>query len=191
MIGEEYGKMKNKSEEIGMDIPELNDICWKFNSDNHLSYFENTYHDTFAFEQELGDKWANGEDIFDSRISINLKYADSVSEYENKPTSEWHNNTPQPNLAQLLDMPINEQRNKGLEGTNFKIIKVVHPDTQRARTKFVCIYNNWGKVWENKWAFLDHHRCHTGSKPYECKMWKKKFTQRGNLRQHLMTHKNN
>ena len=100
-------------------------------------------------------------------------------------------NENQSNLAKLLDMPIDEQKKKGLFGLQFKIVKVTHGETQRLRTKFVWTFKDCGKICENKWSFLDHNRHHTGYRPYECKECGKRFTQRGNLRQHLMIHKDN
>ena len=156
-------------------IPQLNDICNKLNADISLSCFDNTHHDTFGIEQEFGEKSPSGEDSCESKLLINLKWANSETEFESKPSDEFFCDQVQPNLAKLIDMPIQDQSNKGLTGLNFKIIKVVHKTTQRERTKYVCTYNNCGKICDNKWSFLDHHRCHTGEKPYLCKVWKKEI----------------
>ena len=84
-----------------------------------------------------------------------------------------------------------EQKKKGLFGLKFKAMKLVHPVTKRSRTKFICTFDNCGKECENKWSFLDHNRHHTGLRPYECNVCHKRFTQRGNLRQHKQIHKRN
>ena len=92
-------------------------------------------------------------------------------------------------LAKVEDMPVEVQIKKGLLGLNFKIYKTSNPKTNRMCTKFVCTYENWGKLCENKWSFLDHHRHHTGQRPYVWDVCEKRFTQRGNLRQHSLLHK--
>ena len=145
-------------------IAPLNEVCNKVNVDTYCNWSDNTQNDTFEFEQEAYIGSTNGE--------------------END-----FNKENQGSLVKLLDMPADEQEKKGLLGLQFKIIKVAHEETQRLRTKFVCTYENCGKICENKWSFLDHNRHHTGFRPYECKVCKKRFTQRGNLRQHLMIHK--
>ena len=113
----------------------------------------------------------------------------SEVEFEIKPWDKSSSSDNQVNLAKLLDMPVEEQRKKGLLGLQFKIVKIANEGTKRHRTKFVCTFEECGKIWENKWSFLDHNRHHTGDKPYVCKVCSKRFTQRGNLKQHIMIHK--
>ena len=49
-------------------------------------------------------------------------------------------------------------------------------------------YPEWTKEFNRVWGILDHGRTHKGIKPYSCKWWSKKFTQKGNLAKHLKQH---
>ncbi|CAI2380084.1 unnamed protein product [Moneuplotes crassus] len=108
---------------------------------------------------------------------------------KNKPQESYPQKNDSVVVAKLEDMPIDMQRKKGLLGLQFKIYKTINPKTKRLCTKYVCTHDGCNKQCENKWSFLDHNRHHTGYRPYKCDVCEKRFTQRGNLRQHLLIHK--
>jgi hypothetical protein len=169
----------------------LNDLCYKMNSDVVSANNDTTNHETLELFTIACNKNLDGEDHEDlTKILIDLK----TLEHNNSDESS----TPDVMTAQASTMYVKaseitmdeeEQEKKGLLGLKFKAVKLVHPITKRSRTKFICTFNGCGKECENKWSFLDHNRHHTGARPYECNVCHKKFTQRGNLRQHKMIHK--
>ena len=113
LIGEEVLTHKDQNNSMNESMASLNEVCKKVNVDTYCHYSENTQNDTFEIEQEACLKSASGED-FDSLTNEN-----NVC------------------LAKLIDMPIEDQKKKGLLGLEFKLIKVPHEETQRLRTKFV------------------------------------------------------
>lgn len=90
----------------------------------------------------------------------------------------------------ISDMSEVEKEEKGLSGLKFKVLKVVNPESQRMKTKYLCMFGECRKECANKWSYLDHSRLHTGARPYACKVCGKRFTQRGNLKQHTELHYN-
>ena len=150
----------------------LNEIGSKLNCDVSSAKGDETCHDTYdanTLFQVLDNDGVNDDLCF------------KISSAKEEPKLD---------MAKLEDMPIEDQKKKGLLGLEFKIFKVVNPETQRMCTKYVCTHENCGKQCDNKWSFLDHNRHHTGFRPYVCNICSKRFTQRGNLRQHKMIHKN-
>ena len=171
--------------------PSLNEVCCKQSSDFLQASFDNTFNDTFEVEQQVCLKSSCGEECdFSDALNHSKWSGKSETESQSKPCDMSPSTESQVNLAKLLDMPAEEQKKKGLFGLQFKVVKIANEGTKRHRTKFVCTFEGCGKICENKWSFLDHNRHHTGEKPYECKVCKKRFTQRGNLKQHVMIHKN-
>jgi len=53
---------------------------------------------------------------------------------------------------------------------------------------YVWEFNSCHKKFTRTWNLLDHARTHKGIKPYECQYWKRRYTQKGNLRKHLKQH---
>lgn len=49
-------------------------------------------------------------------------------------------------------------------------------------------YENWTKKFQKSWNFINHARMHLGIKPHQCDKWGRRFTQRGNLRKHILRH---
>lgn len=53
---------------------------------------------------------------------------------------------------------------------------------------YKCLYNKCGKTFTRAWNLLNHARMHQGVKPFACQICHKSFTQRGNLKKHMMIH---
>ena len=47
---------------------------------------------------------------------------------------------------------------------------------------YTCKSSGWNKHFKKIWNMLDHMRMHEGIKPFVCELWKKSFTQKGNLK---------
>ena len=62
------------------------------------------------------------------------------------------------------------------------------PVNNKFRVYYVCKYINCDKEFTKTWNLLDHVRMHEGIKPYQCSLWRKSFTQKGNLKKHLKQH---
>lgn len=52
-----------------------------------------------------------------------------------------------------------------------------------------CKYKDCTATFNKTWNFVDHARMHLGIRPYKCHIWGKRFTQSGNMKKHLATHK--
>ena len=174
--GEQLGATPAWNCQAPMSPLPLNEVGAKLNTDVASSKGEETCQDTFDactllqnidHEAELDD------------LCFKIKPEVSASKKDTQST-----------IAKLEDMPEVEKKKKGLSGLDFKIVKILNPETKRSCTKYVCTYKDCGKQCDNKWSFIDHNRHHTGFRPYVCNVCNKRFTQRGNLKQHKMTHKN-
>ena len=64
---------------------------------------------------------------------------------------------------------------------------VTQSTSQRAGNH-VC--GECGKTFGRKWDLQNHHRIHTGAKPYQCSICLRRFNVKSNLRSHMTTHLN-
>lgn len=53
---------------------------------------------------------------------------------------------------------------------------------------YICKHSNCNKEFMRTWNLLDHARMHQGVRPFVCQFWNKSFTQKGNMRKHLLQH---
>ena len=182
------------SSTTGSDVTKsLSDLCMKMNADVASANNDNTNHDSIESFTSACHKNCDGEDHEDlTKILIDLKTLEhNQSETANTPANITAQASTLYVKATEIVMTEEEQKKKGLFGLKFKAVKLVHPVTKRSRTKYICTEDGCGKECDNKWSFLDHNRHHTGFRPYECNVCHKRFTQRGNLRQHKLIHKRN
>lgn len=76
-----------------------------------------------------------------------------------------------------------------LKGHPYEITENLDKKTKKKGSKlYICRYYGWNKVFYKTWNLVYHFRVHTNEKPYSCKQWGKKFTQKANLRRHLPVH---
>ena len=79
-----------------------------------------------------------------------------------------------------------EDDNTVLAGFKFKY-KYIGASKHR-RKVIVCQYEGCNKTFGKSWNFRDHALMHEGIKPYVCKICRKSFTQKGNLKKHCKVH---
>ena len=79
------------------------------------------------------------------------------------------------NLEALQNYPYQTEYRK--KGKNGKMVIV-----------YTCGYERCGKEFMRTWNLLDHVRMHSGIRPYVCQFCNKSFTQKGNMRKHLLQH---
>lgn len=53
---------------------------------------------------------------------------------------------------------------------------------------YICRHEGCDKEFMRTWNLLDHARMHKGIRPFLCDFCNKSFTQKGNLRKHLLQH---
>ena len=125
--------------EVGTTLKSLRDVNWKLNVDTSLTSCENTYHNTFEAGQELSPCYLDGElNSSGTKSLINLNFGEKTEKSASiTPRISVSQTEDIEEIAQLEDMPIAEQKKKGLLGLNFKIIKVINPESQRICTKYV------------------------------------------------------
>ena len=75
----------------------------------------------------------------------------------------------------------------------FKQEKIIEWSQKYGRlfTTYLCKYDGCNKKFTKTWNMLDHVRMHEGIKPFDCKIWGKQFTQKGNLKKHHMLYHSN
>lgn len=126
--------------ETGTTLKSLKEVNWKLNVDTSLTSCENTYHNTFEAGLDLSPCYLDGElNSSCTKRLINLNFGEKTEKSASiTPRITCSNTENIEEIAQLEDMPIAEQKKKGLLGLNFKIIKVINPESQRICTKYVC-----------------------------------------------------
>lgn len=78
---------------------------------------------------------------------------------------------------------------KALRGHPYEIKENPDKNSKKKGSKiYIWKYDDWDKVFYKTWNLVYHFRVHTNEKPYNCKEWGKKFTQKANLRRHLPVH---
>ena len=91
-----------------------------------------------------------------------------------------HNQTSETNLKnleQLKNYPYSSEFRKSSKTGKLFII-------------YICEFDGCRKEFLRTWNLLDHVRMHQGVKPFVWDYWPKTFTQRGNLKKHLIKHYN-
>ncbi|CAI2370981.1 unnamed protein product [Moneuplotes crassus] len=51
-----------------------------------------------------------------------------------------------------------------------------------------CEFRNCNRKFRKAWNFIDHARMHLNQRPYQCKICRRRFTQKGNLNKHQTLH---
>ena len=65
-------------------------------------------------------------------------------------------------------------------------VKIWDQSLDRFKISYVCKYEECNKEFTKTWNLLDHVRMHEGIKPFVCQIWNKTFTQKGNLKKHIV-----
>ena len=74
---------------------------------------------------------------------------------------------------------------------NHEKVKVWSSELNRHIISYIWRYGDCNKEFTKTWNLLDHVRMHEGIKPFKCKEWSKTFTQKGNLKKHLLIQHSN
>ncbi|CAI2361524.1 unnamed protein product [Moneuplotes crassus] len=92
------------------------------------------------------------------------------------------------NIIQNQTSQTNVENLQALEGYPYS--SAVHPNSKNGKMVMVykCEFNECHKTFMRTWNLLDHIRMHYGIRPYVCKFCGKGFTQKGNMRKHLIQH---
>ncbi|CAI2367271.1 unnamed protein product [Moneuplotes crassus] len=118
-------------------------------------------------------------------------YISSDSEEERKPYEQRDVRITQlktRNVIQNQTSQTNIQNLQALEGYPYS--SAVQPNSKNGKMVMVykCEFNGCHKTFMRTWNLLDHIRMHYGIRPYVCKFCGKGFTQKGNMRKHLIQH---
>ena len=75
-----------------------------------------------------------------------------------------------------------------LSGFDYDVVEVLDTASGKLSIAYKCMHSGCGKRFSRAWNLLNHARMHEGIKPYSCQICHKSFTQKGNLKKHMMTH---
>ncbi|CAI2359735.1 unnamed protein product [Moneuplotes crassus] len=101
---------------------------------------------------------------------------------------DHHNSWKTRNIIQNQTSKTNVDNLKALEGYPYS--SFVQPNDKNGKMVMVykCDFHKCNKTFMRTWNLLDHIRMHYGVRPFVCKFCGKGFTQKGNMRKHLIQH---
>jgi uncharacterized Zn-finger protein len=92
------------------------------------------------------------------------------------------------NIIQNQTSDTNVKNLESLDGFPYKVQYRPNPKNGKMVVVYTCNYSGCKKEFLRTWNLLDHLRMHTGVRPYACQFCGKSFTQKGNMRKHLLQH---
>ena len=75
-----------------------------------------------------------------------------------------------------------------LKGTEYNVVSDTQEESGMKGNLYQCTYIGCGKNFTRAWNLLNHSNMHKEIKPYVCMICYKRFTQKGNLKKHTLTH---
>ena len=92
------------------------------------------------------------------------------------------------NIIQNQTSKTNVGNLEALKGQPYSSFYETNPKNGKMIIMYRWEFKGCGKTFMRTWNLLDHIRMHNGVRPYKCKHWDKSFTQKGNMRKHLIQH---
>ncbi|CAI2363405.1 unnamed protein product [Moneuplotes crassus] len=92
------------------------------------------------------------------------------------------------NIIQNETSQTNVENLQALEGYPYSSAVQTNSKNGKMIMVYKCEFNECHKTFMRTWNLLDHIRMHYGIRPYVCKFCGKGFTQKGNMRKHLIQH---
>ena len=86
------------------------------------------------------------------------------------------------------ELPGDEDGLSILNGYKYSLSYIPSKGPRRRKRIIHCQFPGCTKQFIKAWNFLDHARMHLGEKPFQCKLWRSSFTQKGNLKKHMKKH---
>lgn len=182
-IMEYSNDLSTKTLMIDYVTPEINKKSANFSIEEEEENKENNnkIDDSLTFDKSI-EKINDKNDNFKQKVSRKRKKTnvkESVKNKRRKQNRDWSHIENLPDSPKRYKCTVCQKVFKNLQG------RLDHSACRLGIIPYKCNFENCGRTFNKSSHFEYHKRTHTGDKPFECDLCKKKFIQKNKLSRHL------